>query len=332
MSDLRLVGGPIELYDDDVVSLLYGRPSYDSAGPCGDGGGGGGGRGAAAPRGARLHTLALVGLPLLTARLPYRLLHGCTGVRHVRMEECGGGRRQGRGDGATAGPAAAAIHDAEALVAESLLRWLCCCRGLVNLRVRHCCQWGPDVVSRLAAACPSLEALMLDDCDLPPRGFEASPAAHGALGCVLLARCREDAVRGGGGACGGLSGAVVTFDLNADLRSVFSWNTKQLFVYVQAEYETDENRVNEVVLWDHIVQQKDKAHLRLSGHKTKYAFIDAGRNLRGRTVNLTLVWCVMPRVGRMYTQRLAGPSVKLPGERRGAGAGGGREWIARAIG
>ncbi|KAG2493769.1 hypothetical protein HYH03_007990 [Edaphochlamys debaryana] len=95
--------------------------------------------------------------------------------------------------------------------------------------------------------------------------------------------------------------AVVTFDLDADLRSVFSWNTKQLFVFVQAEYETPENKVNQIVLWDSIVQQKDKAYLRLNNHKTKYAFIDSGKYLRGREFNLTLVWCVMPRVGGLYT-------------------------------
>jgi hypothetical protein len=31
--------------------------------------------------------------------------------------------------------------------------------------------------------------------------------------------------------------------MDADLRSAFSWNTKQLFVYVQAEYVTPENKV-----------------------------------------------------------------------------------------
>lgn len=127
--------------------------------------------------------------------------------------------------------------------------------------------------------------------------------------------------------------AVVTFDLNADLRSIFSWNTKQLFVYVQAEYETEDNKRNEIVLWDSIIQQKvrgrslgqqlgqawrrfacevcmvcimcnvwlglqDKALIKLKGHKTKYAFIDQGKNLRGRDVNLTLVWSVMPKVGK----------------------------------
>lgn len=50
--------------------------------------------------------------------------------------------------------------------------------------------------------------------------------------------------------------AVITFDLDADLRSVFSWNTKQLFVYLQAEYETPENGLNQIALWDAIVQQQ----------------------------------------------------------------------------
>lgn len=48
----------------------------------------------------------------------------------------------------------------------------------------------------------------------------------------------------------------MTFDLEADLRSVFSWNTKQLFVFLQAEYETEENGVNQIVLWDNIVEKK----------------------------------------------------------------------------
>ncbi len=42
---------------------------------------------------------------------------------------------------------------------------------------------------------------------------------------------------------------------------------------------------------------QDKAVYRLKGHKTKYSFIEPGRHLRGRELNLTLVWCVMPRVG-----------------------------------
>lgn len=36
--------------------------------------------------------------------------------------------------------------------------------------------------------------------------------------------------------------AVLGVSLDADLSPAFSWNTKQLFVFVQAEYETEEVR------------------------------------------------------------------------------------------
>jgi hypothetical protein len=157
--------------------------------------------------------------------------------------------------------------------------------------------------------------------------------------------------------------------LDADLRSVFSWNTKQLFVYLQAEYSTPQNHLNEVVLWDQIVQRKEEAHvavglavcragsagqdfgqragvlqapapragagllwklpgcsrhrhssvtrqaqrasvqlagwsqprlhrpLQVRNLRQKYPFIDQGKNLRSRALNLTLVWNVMPKVG-----------------------------------
>ena len=34
--------------------------------------------------------------------------------------------------------------------------------------------------------------------------------------------------------------AVLGVSLDADLTNAFSWNTKQLFVFLQAEYETEE--------------------------------------------------------------------------------------------
>ena len=47
--------------------------------------------------------------------------------------------------------------------------------------------------------------------------------------------------------------AVLTLGIDADLRSVFNWNVKQLFVYVTAEYETEANVLNQVVVWDTII-------------------------------------------------------------------------------
>jgi hypothetical protein len=40
--------------------------------------------------------------------------------------------------------------------------------------------------------------------------------------------------------------AYLAFSLQADLRSTFSWNTKLLFVYLLAEYETPTNGLNQV--------------------------------------------------------------------------------------
>ena len=100
---------------------------------------------------------------------------------------------------------------------------------------------------------------------------------------------------------------------------------KQIFVFVRAEYLSDKGKLNQVVLWDSIIQQKvkcpawpvgtmhdvgqgkyhpmhsaqEKARIKLKKHKSKYAFIDIGRNLRDKDVNLTLVWDIMPRIGAL---------------------------------
>ena len=56
-----------------------------------------------------------------------------------------------------------------------------------------------------------------------------------------------------------------------DLTPLFNWNTKQLFLYLQAEYEDAKGTKNEVVIWDRIVRTKDAANLAIQG-RNKYAF------------------------------------------------------------
>ncbi len=168
--------------------------------------------------------------------------------------------------------------------------------------------------------------------------------------------------------------AIVTFNLDADLRSAFQWNTKQLFVYLQVcalrcsrtqevqacphrcrgrwaacgrRQSTGHRRTSSTTsccgtpssssrsvtrrrqqlcsrdapsqpslsLAPHTRRDalracpharvppplppppQDQAHIRLRKHKTKYAFIDHGRGLRGAQLNLTLHWSMMPYVG-----------------------------------
>ena len=77
--------------------------------------------------------------------------------------------------------------------------------------------------------------------------------------------------------------------LDADLRSAFSWNTKQLFLYVQVEYETARNHINQIILWDDILEQKArkstkclKQEFSLSGESGGEKEIETGVCILGR--------------------------------------------------
>ncbi|KAJ0791434.1 putative signal peptidase I [Helianthus annuus] len=39
----------------------------------------------------------------------------------------------------------------------------------------------------------------------------------------------------------------MTMNISADLQSLFTWNTKQVFVFLAAEYETPQNSLNQVI-------------------------------------------------------------------------------------
>ncbi|XP_068259963.1 signal peptidase complex subunit 3 [Nyctibius grandis] len=90
----------------------------------------------------------------------------------------------------------------------------------------------------------------------------------------------------------------VTFDITADLQSIFDWNVKQLFLYLSAEYSTKNNALNQVVLWDKIMLRGDNPRLFLKDMQSKYFFFDDGNGLKGnRNVTLTLSWNVVPNAG-----------------------------------
>jgi len=92
----------------------------------------------------------------------------------------------------------------------------------------------------------------------------------------------------------------MTLDLEADFSSLFNWNTKQLFLYLTAEYQTKNNVLNQVVLWDKIIQRGDRPVVQLSGSNMKYFFWDDGDGLRGnKNVTLTLSWNVIPNAGQL---------------------------------
>jgi signal peptidase complex subunit 3 len=99
---------------------------------------------------------------------------------------------------------------------------------------------------------------------------------------------------------GGVDRALLSFDLYADLAPAFHWNLKQLFVFVVAEYASDANPLNQVIIWDKIVQSPEEAKFKFKNEFVKYALIDQGSELRNKTIALKLKWDHMPITGRLY--------------------------------
>ncbi|XP_062178307.1 signal peptidase complex subunit 3B [Alnus glutinosa] len=107
----------------------------------------------------------------------------------------------------------------------------------------------------------------------------------------------------------------MTLNVSADLQSLFTWNTKQVFVFLAAEYETPKNALNQISLWDGIIPSKEHAKFWIHT-SNKYRFIDQGSNLRGKEFNLTLHWHVMPKTGKMFADQIVLPGYRLPEEYR----------------
>jgi signal peptidase complex subunit 3 len=100
---------------------------------------------------------------------------------------------------------------------------------------------------------------------------------------------------------GGVDRALLSFDIHADMEPAFHWNVKQLFVYVVASYESESKKVNQVVVWDKILEAIDpKKLIKEENVFVKYALVDQGTELRGKDVTLSLHWDHMPITGFLY--------------------------------
>mmetsp|Transcript_2360 Transcript_2360/g.5590 ORF Transcript_2360/g.5590 Transcript_2360/m.5590 type:complete len:186 (+) Transcript_2360:3-560(+) len=120
------------------------------------------------------------------------------------------------------------------------------------------------------------------------------------------------------------AGAIVKFDLDADLEPMWNWNVKLLFLYVTAEFSTATNSKNQIVLWDHMVKAKEYSHVKhdwdanvprihVKGTPFEYPLQDQGKGLWDNTqVTLALNWCVMPVVGPLYRGNMSVPAFMFP--------------------
>ncbi|KAG8422268.1 Signal peptidase complex subunit [Metarhizium acridum] len=83
--------------------------------------------------------------------------------------------------------------------------------------------------------------------------------------------------------------AIIKFSLDADLSSLFTWNTKQLFVYVTADWPSAEgqNATNSAVIWDSIITNPSADHLRNIG---PIAMKKLKRSAEGKTIDPSRCW------------------------------------------
>ncbi|KAJ3055668.1 hypothetical protein HK097_009786 [Rhizophlyctis rosea] len=72
----------------------------------------------------------------------------------------------------------------------------------------------------------------------------------------------------------------VHFGMNADLTRLFNWNTKQLFIYVVAEYTTPKHDKNQIVIWDDIIQTKEDAQIQFRKKEPEYVASDLSGKLK----------------------------------------------------
>ncbi|KAJ7359527.1 signal peptidase 22kDa subunit [Mycena albidolilacea] len=106
--------------------------------------------------------------------------------------------------------------------------------------------------------------------------------------------------------------ARVDFEIDADLSPLFNWNTKQLFLYLDAEYTNAKGVKNAVVIWDRIVRRKADAKIHVAGNRVqKYQFKDK-HTFRDAEAVYTLRYNLMPHVGALVYGVAAATNASVP--------------------
>ncbi|CAI5757105.1 unnamed protein product [Candida verbasci] len=88
------------------------------------------------------------------------------------------------------------------------------------------------------------------------------------------------------------------FNLKTDLSHLFNWNTKQIFIYLTAEYPgKSTGSSNKITYWDKIITNPNDAKLDLKNQKSKYSVYDVEKSFRERNATVRLEWNIQPHIG-----------------------------------
>lgn len=94
-----------------------------------------------------------------------------------------------------------------------------------------------------------------------------------------------------------MDAVLFDFNLEADVAPLFHWNTKQVYLYILASWETKHHSRNDAVVWDKIIRRDDPKALVLSNERQSYYLLDLERKIKGKEVTLSLHWETFPFMG-----------------------------------
>jgi len=109
--------------------------------------------------------------------------------------------------------------------------------------------------------------------------------------------------------------AILSIDYSLNFE-IFDWNTKQVYLFVQADYATSQMRTNQIILFDYVISSG--ATLNGTNVLCEYPLEDFNRGLKENHVTLSLGWDVMPYIGLVgklsHLQTIGEYSLKMPGD------------------
>eukprot|EP00884_Botryococcus_braunii_P000715 jgi/Botrbrau1/10644/Bobra.53_2s0003.1 len=110
--------------------------------------------------------------------------------------------------------------------------------------------------------------------------------------------------------------AYIRVKAAADLRPLFTWNTKQVFAYLVVEFKTVKNHLNQVVIWNRIIQRIEDANIPSMDERVMYPYTltDQGFSLVKSEFNVTFAWESIPIVGALHTGRDVFTGYHFPSE------------------
>jgi signal peptidase complex subunit 3 len=121
-------------------------------------------------------------------------------------------------------------------------------------------------------------------------------------------------------------------EVDYDLSSCASWNTKMVFAHVTVSWETETRGVNEATIWDDAVKfdrwesaESKAKKLRKQGViRAKYKLRSVDERLSGRGMEVKLRWAVTPRAGRIWRGETSTSNATFPVEYLNVGGDGQR--------